>query len=139
MHKLLLLPVLLLTGVLLGGCPNVTTSALQGGYNPFTTVQNPVGSQELAAAEASYNLVLTSAVLVFRQPTCKKGEKPSVQNICTPLSVKKQIQVYGRQAHVAMLELRNFVQQNPNVSAVTLLANARKAIANFKAATEKKS
>lgn len=122
--------ILIVAAIALSGCAS-GTSIFQGGQSLTATINNPVGRNELAAIESAYAIALTSALAVRRFQMCKRGQEPSVQNFCVKRSVLVAIQAYDRVAYAAIMTARRFVRDNPTLSAISVLAAARQAVADF--------
>lgn len=110
--------------VMLGGCP---------GQIP-TSVNNPVGLNQLAAAEQSYNAVMDPVVALIEQPTCRNSQIPSLSDPCVTYSLKIKLQAGILKAQSARRKLSTFVRQNPTLDASALLRNLATALDALKAA-----
>jgi len=112
------------------GCAGGTTSVFQGGSNPFVQVANPIKTADAAAVEAAYGTVLAAAVNYKRLPLCQKG-KTELDGLCARRDVVLQLQAADRKAYAAIVALRNFRKNYPDISAVSALEAARNAVRDF--------
>lgn len=120
--RFLVLPVMLLS-LALAGCGTIK-SVLQGGTSVFTSVTNPVSRTNLAEVESAYGVLLTAAV-AYRNACAQK----LIAATCRPAVV--QLQFANRKAHGAIIAARNFVKNNPTLSALSLIGIAGQAVSDF--------
>ena len=120
MRRLLLIPLLLVTSLVLGACAT-GTSVLQGGDSLFATIQNPAQSTQLAQLELSYQASAQAFII------CRNTH-------CTSSANLRKYQALDKKAYASLVTARNFIRKNPNVSAVSLVAAARTAVSDFQAA-----
>lgn len=114
--RFLILPVMLLA---LAGC-TATTSV----FDLMNPVANPIGRNEMATIESSFGVTYTAAV-AYRRLCAQRAIPPSCR------AVVLKLQAAARKAQGALVATRNFVKNNPTVSAVSAIAAARAALADF--------
>lgn len=134
MRKLLIVPALLLAlGV--GGCSSI--DKLRDVASSVTsTVTNPVSKYELARVEATYEAAL-AAFVSYRRYCYSKPLTQLPQSVCGKRrTIIRAMQSADRKAFAAISAARNFVAQNPTISAVSFIAAARQAVTDFKAITD---
>jgi len=102
--------------IALGGC-----STVQGLLNGEV---NPIGTQSLAAVEASYGTAL-SVANGYKQ-ACANG---AITGSCRTVVVT--MQNADRYAYAQILVARNFVKNNPNIDATVVISTAQAAVAAF--------
>lgn len=107
----------------LAGCG---TSVFQGGTSLLTTIENPVGRNELASIEGAYGVAYTAAVAY--RGLCARREIP---RSCRAVVVK--LQGASRKAQGALVAARRFVRDNPTISAISAIGAARAALTDFQA------
>ena len=123
-----LVPVLALFFAL-GACNplEVPRSIFDGGSGVtsiFVQTQNPVGNQQLAELELTYQ-VLGRAYVACRDVRC------------TTRANLRKYQALDQKAHAALVSARKFVRENPTISAASALAAARAAVANYQTELKK--
>lgn len=97
-----------------------------------TTVVNPVGRNELAAVQNAYGAALALAVNYRRH--CYPGNvavQPPPVGCSNRRANVLAIQSADRKAHAAIVSARNFVRNNPTISAFSAIGAARAAVADF--------
>lgn len=97
-----------------------------------TTIQNPVGANQQAAVEASWRTVLVASTTVLDTRQCRKSEAASLTNICVRRAVKVAIQGALNKGHTAMIDMRNFIHDNPTIDAITVITAAKNAISDLR-------
>ena len=91
------------------------------------SIHNPITTPTLASVESSYGVALSLAV-GYRDACAERKIPPS----CRPIVVA--LQTYGAKAQSAVIAARNFVKNNPTISATSALLAAKAAIDDFSAA-----
>lgn len=122
----LLARLLLAASLALGGCATLEKIAGLPTGVLTTTINNPVGKNELADIERAYQGAI-GIVNVYVE-LCRTRQLARAS--CRPVVVR--IQGYVGQAHAALVQLRVFVRNNDTVNAMSALAAVRLAIANFR-------
>jgi uncharacterized membrane protein len=97
------------------------------------TIQNPVNTTQLAQVESAYGVALSIAVAYRNLPLCKTGNPTSLTNICAKRSVVVKLQSADRDAQIAMVSARQFVRNNPTLSAASVIGIAQNAVATLQA------
>lgn len=100
---------------------------LVGALSGCAQIQNPISLNELAAAESAYGVALSAAVAYRSLPLCKA----SVPAPCAKRDVILELQEADKKVQGAIIAVNNFVRDNPELSAASLVAAAQKAIADF--------
>ena len=124
MRKLLLVAVL---GFGVAGCqtvPDFSKSVLQGGASIVTPIQNPIGRKELYALENSFTVAVAAGVAYRR--ACVRG--------LVPVSCRDHIvraQEYTRRIPPLLVQLRRFVRENNQISAITIFQEVKGLIFGF--------
>jgi len=117
--------------LLLAGCAG-NKSVLQGGNSIFTEIRNPISTADQAAVEAAYGTVLAAAVNYKRLPLCRPRQAGGgFTTLCSERSILLQLQAADRKAYAAIVSLRNFRRNYPNINAVSALDAARNAVRDF--------
>lgn len=134
MRRFLIVPALF-AALFLGGCAG--DSVFKGGSSIFGTITNPVGQNELAAVEGAYGVALTAAVSYRR--FCYSAPLAQLpQQVCgNRRAVIRRLQDLDNRAYAAIAAARNFVRNNPTISAVSLIGAARTAVTDFQNETAK--
>lgn len=97
------------------------------------TVRNPVTQTDLATVEAGYGVALSLAVAYRHLPLCRTGTTASLSNVCARRSVVVKLQQADRSVQTALSGARNFIKNNPTLSAGTFISAAQAALASFQA------
>lgn len=97
----------------------------------FATIQNPINNNDMAIVYSAYGTVLAVANAYKSLPLCHTGMPPTVTNICARRSVIVQIQAADRRAIYAINAAQQFINQNPTLSAWTMVSAANSAVAAF--------
>lgn len=130
--KKLLVAVLVLS---LGGCAldPFGRSIFEGGSSFTTPITTPVGRRELAEIENAYGIALAAAVNYRRY--CYGKPISALPDICRDRrNIVLTMQQYDQTAQRALRAARNFIRNNPTISAVSAIAAARQAVADFQQA-----
>lgn len=93
----------------------------------LNTIKNPVSRTQLVEIESAYGVVLSGAV-AYRNACARKAIPPT----CRPIVVK--LQQADRTATAAILALRNFVRNYPELNTPQLVQAAWQAVEDFKLA-----
>lgn len=99
----------------------------------FEKSPNLVNTQSLIDIESSYGIALSAAV-GYRNYCAPQGAKVMNPDPICKRSTIVTLQDYDKKAEAAIQAARNFVKNNPNISAVTALQAASTAVADFKTA-----
>lgn len=116
--------------VTLGGCATldkitgIPTSVLT------TTINNPIGKEELADVERAYQAALGVANVYVELCRTRQIARASCRPVVT------RIQGYVGQAHAALMSLRGFVRNNDTVNAMSAIAAVKQAIADFRGSAD---
>lgn len=105
----------------LAGCAGSQKSILEGGSSIIAPIQNPVGQSELDKIRAAYGSALAIAV-GYRDACAQRLIPPSCR------TAVRKMQPYGEKAQRAFVAARNFVANNPTISAVSVLQAAWDAV-----------
>ena len=95
--------------------------------------QNPVNTTRLAAVESAYGVALSIAVAYRNTRLCKRGEAPTVTNVCAKRDVIEQLQAADRKVQIALIAARQFVRDNPTLDAFAVIQAAQQAVDIFRA------
>lgn len=109
----------------------ILTLALGGCWDPFASINNPVGINTLYDLEAGYYTAEQVALVYMAFPLCRTGMVSTLASPCGRRSVKLQIQQKGEATHNAVLLVRNFSKNNPTLNPITLIQNASVILASF--------
>lgn len=118
MRKLLTIIALSLS---LAGCAGANKSVFEGGSSIVAPIRNPIGQSELDKIRAAYGSALAIAV----------GYRDACAQRLIPASCRtavRKMQPYGEKAQRAFVVARNFVANNPTISAVSVLQAAWDAV-----------
>lgn len=121
--------VTLALALLVAGCG--TKSVFQGGTSLTAPIAVPAGPESLATVESTYGAVLAAAVNYRRLGLCRSGQTESMANVCARRDVVVALQNADRKAHAAVVAARNFVRNNPTISAVGAVGAAMQAVTDF--------
>lgn len=122
-----LFPVVLL--LLLTGCAGFNKSIFDGGLSITATVQNPVTNEMQAGVETSVTIARKAILAYARQPRCVGPVLPT----CSSWPVIQKLQAGNRIAERELQNMRNFMDTNQQVSAVTAYNGAVKALRGLRA------
>lgn len=119
--------ILLLAALALGGCAKELSDIQRTVATVTTQVTNPIGRNQLAQAEATYQLI-GGVILEYRKlGFCRRGQSASTLQ-CASRSVYLQLQKIDEQAYTALKAMRAFVRNNPTISAAGSLAAIQDAL-----------
>jgi hypothetical protein len=131
MKRFLIVPVLALA-LAVAGCSG--DSVFRGGTSITASVTTPVGKRELALVENTYAIAITTAIRYRDLGICKPGTVETLARPCARRDVLIVLQGYDRKAHAAIVTARNFIRDNPTISAVSAVNAARAAVSDFQTA-----
>jgi hypothetical protein len=117
----------------LAGCAGAGVSVFQGGTSITAPIQNPVGRDELATIWSAYGAAAAVAVNYRRLGICASGTVETLSRPCARRNVVAALREHSINARRALNIATRFVRDNPNVSALIVLAEARRAVAEFQA------
>lgn len=126
MRKIILLAAVALS---LSGCAG--TSILSGGGSLTATVTNPFTGNDLYAVENGYHIALVGIAKYRALGQCRASQVATLAAPCYRHAAMVAIVDAERKAHAAMVQLRTFVRNNPNISALSLIEAAKDAISNI--------
>lgn len=107
------------------------TSIFDGGLSITATVQNPVTMEQQAAVELSYTIAAKALLAYARQPRCPAGTTVAIT--CSSWPVVLKLQNANRVAFAQLQNLRQFMDTNNQVSAITAFNAAVSALRKFRA------
>lgn len=128
MKRLLSLFPVMVLALVLAGCAGSQKSVLEGGTSITATIQNPVDAQQEAKLEVSYGLAATAIVNYARLPRCGIGQEFTAAKPCSSWKIVKQMQDGNRIVYKKLTNLRAFMDDNDQVSAIVAFNAARKAL-----------
>ena len=132
--KFIRIAAIVLMAGLASGCAGLLEkfdkSVFDGGLSITATVQNPVTDEQQAAAELSYTLAAKALLAYARQPRCAPG---AVKITCSSWPVVEKLKNANRKAFTELQNLRQFMDANDTVSAITAFNAATKALRDFRA------
>jgi hypothetical protein len=131
MRKFLIVPALFFA-IALSGCAGFDKSVFEGGLSLTAEVQNPITREQQAAVESSYQVAAAAALSYARLRRCGILERASATNLCSHWSVVEKLRSANRVAYKALVELRAFMDNNENVSAIKAFNEATAALKSFK-------
>ena len=132
MKHFLIVP-LALIALTFANCSGVDKSVFEGGLSITATVQNPVTREQQAAVEASYQVAASAALSYARLRRCEAGETASPTNLCSEWAVVQKLKRANRTAYSQLVKLRDFMDNNETISAISAFNSVQKALADFKA------
>ena len=97
----------------------------------LATIQNPINNNDLAVVYSAYGATLAVANAYRSLPLCRTGTVFSATNICARRSVIVQLQKADKQARIAISVAQNFINNNPTLSAASLVGVANASVAAF--------
>jgi hypothetical protein len=97
----------------------------------LSTIQNPVNDNDMAIVYSAYGSTLAVANAYRSLPLCRTGSVFSASNLCAKRSVIVQLQKADRQARIAMNTAQIFINNNPTLSASSLIGIAQAAVSAF--------
>lgn len=131
MKRALLIPMLLVAGLTLGGC------GIRDAVGTVTaTVTNPVKDSGLIQVEGAYSVALAISVSYRRYCYSKPLAELPATYCGNRRDIVRAMQTADSKAFAAITSARNFVRNNPTLSAVSAIAAARQAVADYTAATK---
>lgn len=128
--------IVIVAALSLGGCAaldRLGESVLAGGKSFTAPIQNPVGRNERFEVEAFVLTARRSALSYMRLRQCRKSETASYSNLCARHAVKEKIRNAEFRLKAALAQFRQFMRENPTVSAWSAAGSLKIAVANYKA------
>lgn len=115
---------------LLAGCASFNKSVFDGGISVTATVQNPITLEQQAGVELSAAIARKAVLAYAQQPRCLPG---AVAPTCSYWPAVQKMKDANRIANQQLINMREFLDNNKQVSAIAAFNAAVKALRDLRA------